>query len=447
MKKVITYGTFDMFHYGHQRLLERAKALGDYLIVGVTADGFDMARGKINVQQSLIERIENVRATGLADKIIVEEYEGQKIDDVKRYDVDIFTEGDDWSGKFDYLKEYCEVVYLPRTCGVSSSEIRAGKGELRLGIVGDSVLVNKIFRESRYVNGINSICICTTDPDIIDRDIRDKVRVTDSYSELLGLVDAVYVLVHPKDHYRTIHEALSKKKSVICESPIAVSLDELHDLQHLASISGCVLMDAIKTAYSLAYYHMLLLVKTGKIGDVLSVDAVCTSQAGLRYKNRMNLQKTWNSMCSWGPTAMLPVFQILGSEYKEKTIASHFSSENEEYDLFSKISFVFDNAVASLMIGKGIKSEGELVISGTDGYVYVPAPWWKTDYFEIRYENPSNNRRVFYPLEGEGLRYELLSFLHAIQGKVHNTPFSQELSRAITALIQDYYEHNDVVTL
>ena len=103
MVKVITYGTYDLLHYGHIRLLERAKKLGDYLIVGVTADDFDKTRGKINVQQSLMERIEAVRATGLADEIIVEEYEGQKIDDIRRYDIDIFTVGSDWKGKFDYL--------------------------------------------------------------------------------------------------------------------------------------------------------------------------------------------------------------------------------------------------------------------------------------------------------------------------------------------------------
>ena len=95
MKKVITYGTYDLLHYGHIRLLQRAKELGDYLIVGVTADDFDKTRGKINVQQSLSERIAGVRATGLADEIIVEEYEGQKIDDVRRLDVDIFTVGSD----------------------------------------------------------------------------------------------------------------------------------------------------------------------------------------------------------------------------------------------------------------------------------------------------------------------------------------------------------------
>ena len=138
MKKVITYGTYDLLHYGHIRLLERAKALGDYLIVGVTSDGFDKAPGKINVQQSLMERIDAVKATGLADQIVIEEYEGQKIDDIKKYHVDIFTVGSDWVGKFDYLNEYCKVVYLDRTQGVSSTELRAEKRKERIGLIGGS---------------------------------------------------------------------------------------------------------------------------------------------------------------------------------------------------------------------------------------------------------------------------------------------------------------------
>lgn len=125
-------------------MLERAKELGDYLIVGVTTDDFDKTRGKINVKQSLIERIESVRATGLADEIIVEEYEGQKIDDIQRFDVDIFTVGSDWVGKFDYLNEYCDVVYLDRTEGISSSSIRADTGNLNLGLIGHGPVLKKI---------------------------------------------------------------------------------------------------------------------------------------------------------------------------------------------------------------------------------------------------------------------------------------------------------------
>ena len=135
MKKVITYGTFDLLHYGHIRLLERAKELGDYLIVGITSDDYDKTRGKINVQQSLSERIAAVRQTKLADKIIVEEYEGQKIDDIKKYKVDVFTVGSDWVGKFDYLNAYCEVHYLPRTEGISSTEVRKKDINLTMGIV------------------------------------------------------------------------------------------------------------------------------------------------------------------------------------------------------------------------------------------------------------------------------------------------------------------------
>ena len=135
MKRVITYGTYDLLHQGHINLLRRAKALGDYLIVGVTTDNFDLERGKLNVRNNVMERIENVRKTGLADEIIIEEYLGQKIDDIQRYDVDIFAIGSDWEGHFDYLKEYCEVVYLERTEGISSTQLR-NEDTVRLGIIG-----------------------------------------------------------------------------------------------------------------------------------------------------------------------------------------------------------------------------------------------------------------------------------------------------------------------
>lgn len=145
MKRVITYGTYDLLHQGHINLLRRAKALGDYLIVGVTTDNFDLERGKLNVRNNVMERIENVRKTGLADEIIIEEYLGQKIDDIQRYDVDIFAIGSDWEGHFDYLKEYCEVVYLERTEGISSTQLR-NEDTVRLGIIGTDVLPTVSFR-------------------------------------------------------------------------------------------------------------------------------------------------------------------------------------------------------------------------------------------------------------------------------------------------------------
>ena len=434
MVKVITYGTYDLLHYGHIRLLERAKALGDYLIVGVTADDFDKKRGKINVQQSLMERIEAVRATGLADKIIVEEYEGQKIDDIRRYGVDIFTVGSDWIGKFDYLKEYCKVVYLERTEGISSSEIRSEERKVRLGIIGDSHIAKKYIQEAQYVNGLEIAGVCTANSKYFE----GIPFVTNDYDELLEKVEAIYIVSTPEHHFEQIQRALEKGKHVLCEPPIALNEKQSEVLFMLATEKGCILMDAVKTAYATAYSRLLLQAKEGKIGDIYSVDATCTSLRSIA-------EDAWDSICDWGPTAMLPIFNILGKDYKTKSIISHI--DDEGHDQFTKITFLYDHAVASATVAKGVKSEGELIISGTKGYIYVPAPWWKTDYFEIRYEDTSQNKRYFYQLDGEGIRYELVAFARAIESGRNLAYVDSNVSNKICEVIGDFYSKIDCVSI
>ena len=157
MKKAITYGTFDLFHEGHYRLLQRAKELGDYLIVGVTTEEYDQTRGKLNVLDPLLTRVENVKKTGFADEIIIESSPGQKVRDIQRYEVDIFTVGSDWVGAFDYLKDYCQVVYLERTIDISSTMLRAKKYNIiRLGIIGTGRIASRMIPEVKYVSGINT---------------------------------------------------------------------------------------------------------------------------------------------------------------------------------------------------------------------------------------------------------------------------------------------------
>lgn len=448
MTKVITYGTYDLLHYGHIKLLERAKGLGDYLIVGVTADDFDKTRGKINVQQTLMERIEAVRATGIADEIIVEEYEGQKIDDIKRYNVDIFTVGSDWVGHFDYLNEFCKVVYLDRTLGVSSSELRAEKNELKIGLVGEStVVMSKFVSECNYVNGVKAIGICTTNKTELSETLLNLPLVTSDYSLLLNQVDAVYVMSQPTRHYTHIKQALESGKHVLCESPICLNVEECKELFYLAQEKGLVLTEAIKTAYSTAYNRMILLAKGGKIGDIVSVDAICTSLRQVDYSNQAELEIAWNSLAAWGPTALLPIFQLLGTDYKQKEIISRVGNEEYKYDEFTKVTFIYPHAVASIKVGKGVKSEGELIISGTEGYIYIPAPWWKTDYFEIRYEKNEDTKRYFYQLDGEGIRYEIVSFVKAIQTGQNISYLSQDKSEAISKIMEDYNNNKDLIRI
>ena len=435
MKKVITYGTYDLFHYGHQRLLERAKELGDYLIVGVTTDDFDKKRGKINVHQSLMERIESVRATGIADEIIIEEYEGQKIDDIKRFGIDIFTVGSDWVGYFDYLKEYCDVVYLERTEGVSSSDIRSTKRNINLGLVGNGNILKKFYVESNYVNGIEVNYIYIDNDDEVKDYENENIVLTNDFDELLKEVDAVFIVSHPLKHYAQIKKALINKVHVICESPITLDENEYLELLKLADEKNLILMDSIKTAYSTAFDRLLLLIKGGKIGDVYSIDATCTSL-------REYSEKSWNSINFWAPTALLPIFKLLGTDYLGKEIFSLFLDEKENFDLFTKINFQYKNAVASIKVGNGVKSEGELIISGTDGYAYVPAPWWKTDYFELRFENSEDNKKYFYQLDGEGIRYELVAFAKAIELNKNNSYVDFAISQAICKIMEEFEKGN-----
>ncbi|MDP4087058.1 MAG: glycerol-3-phosphate cytidylyltransferase [Bacillota bacterium] len=123
MKKVLTYGTYDLLHFGHINLLQRAKDLGDYLIVGLSTDEFNKGKNK-KAYHSFENRKMILESIRYVDEVIPENTWDQKIKDVIENDIDIFVMGDDWEGKFDFLKEFCEVIYLPRTVGISTSKIK-----------------------------------------------------------------------------------------------------------------------------------------------------------------------------------------------------------------------------------------------------------------------------------------------------------------------------------
>ena len=434
MKKVITYGTFDMLHQGHLNILKRAKSLGDYLIVGVTSDDFDSRRGKINVQQSMMERVEGVKETGLADQIVIEEYEGQKIDDINRFGVDIFAIGSDWQGKFDYLSEFCKVVYLERTKGISSTKIRSQNNHLKLGLIGKAKRLWKIANEAVSINGID---IVGTSGAGYDR--RLKKLNNYSFNQLIEKVDAVFIESDVHSRYEQIKYALKRGKHVLCCLPMAIGRSKQRELLEIAKKNECVLMSGIKTAYSTAYYRLLLMVKSGEIGDILSVETTCTSLNEISKIKKYQKNDVWSAMDAWGSTALMPIFQILGTDYVDNTIIS--KKIDDYFDLFTKMDFVYKNAVK---IGKGVKSEGEMIISGTKGYVYVPAPWWKTDYFEIRYEDQNKNKRFFYELEGEGFKYELVNFLRAINHGRTLSYTGNDVLEEISNVYDKFYNSDDV---
>ena len=195
MKKVITYGSFDLFHEGHYKLLKRAKELGDYLIVGVTTEQYDEYRGKLNIVDSLMERIEHIKQTGFADQIIIEDHVGQKVEDIQKYKVDIFTVGSDWLGKFEYLRKYCDVVYLERTKGISSTLLRnSAQGIIRLGVIGSGRIARRFIPEVKYVSGVNVEVVYNPHIESAKKlALENELKIyTDDVEQLYKNSDAIY---------------------------------------------------------------------------------------------------------------------------------------------------------------------------------------------------------------------------------------------------------------
>ena len=169
-------------------------------------------------------------------------------------------------------------------------------------------------------------------------------------------------------------------------------------------------MVALKTAFCPAFNHLITLSKSGIIGEIISIDASVTT---LTEENSPKLayDQAGGSMNENACFPLLPIFKLLGTEYSKINFYSKFKND---VDIYTKAIIEYPNAIASFQVGLGVKSEGNLIISGTKGYIYVPAPWWKTDYFEVRYEDQNKNKKYFYTYEGEGLRYEIKEFISNI---------------------------------
>lgn len=443
MKKVITYGTYDLFHEGHYNLLKNAKALGDYLIVGVTSGDFDKNRGKLNVRDSLMTRIKHVEETGFADEIIIEEYFGQKIDDIKKYDVDIFTVGSDWKGHFDYLNEYCEVIYLDRTKGISSTEIR-NTNTIKLGCHGVEQVTARFLEEAKYVSGMDTGAVYVENkPDYLDKFVEDyELKIYPDQEAFYDAIDAVYIVVEPKYQFQAIMDALKHKKHVLVEFPILVTDEQLQEIIDLADANGCIFMEGLKTAYTPAFGKLIALAKSGIIGNILSVDANFTQILGKQLAEQIRLVDggSVNALASY---PFLAFVKFLGLDYKD----IQFFSRNDDkgLDMFTKILVSYEHAVATSNVAISGKSEGDMIISGDKGYIYVPAPWWKTEYFEVRFEDLNMNRKYFYKFDGEGLRYEIAEFIQCILNKKNSILLTIEEIRAITKMINQFNVANKVV--
>ncbi len=240
---------------------------------------------------------------------------------------------------------------------------------------------------------------------------------TDLWEEFSANIDAAYIASPHETHVNYAKLLLKQGIHILCEKPMALCKKDVKEMFALARIRKCILMEAIKTAYCPGFRSLIKTAQSGKIGRICDVEVCFTKLEKEEHRELVDL-KYGGSVTELGSYVFLPIVILLGTEYKKLS----FSSINayNGLDLYTKGILDYGDAMALGKVGLGVKSEGQLVIAGTKGYILAESPWWLTKKFEVRYEDPTVREIYTYPFEASGLQYELAAFADAIKNKIYN---------------------------
>lgn len=264
-------------------------------------------------------------------------------------------------------------------------------------------------------------------------------RGTDEQEELLRRTECVYIASPHQTHTEYAEMLLRAGRHVLCEKPMSFSEEDARKLYRLAEEKGCVLREAMKTAYCPGFAAMMQVAESGRIGTICDVEA-CFSKLLPTNTREYTDCRYGGSFTELGSYVLLPIFRLLGTDYRELTFRSLYAENGT--DSYTTALLTYDNAMATVKTGLGVKTEGQLVISGTKGYILAPSPWWLTKRFEVRYEDPHRIEVYEYPYEGSGLQYELEAFVREINSEAEeNFPgMSAKESIAAAGVMAQYLE-------
>lgn len=296
----------------------------------------------------------------------------------------------------------------------------------RLGIIGTGRIAQRMVDTG--LNGMDIRCTCVYNPKLDSaRCFSEKNGIdvyTDDYDTLAASTDIIYVASPHETHSAYCRELISRGKHILCEKPLALNKMEAKELFGLADKKNLVLKEAVKTAFCPGFEMLLDKIAEGKIGRVVDVEATFTR---LTPENvREYTKPVYNgSMLEFGSYGFLPVMRILGTDYTDVDFNCIYNAGG--VDIYSKAFFKYDGAMATVKAGLGAKSEGQLIVSGTKGYIVAAAPWWMTKKIQIRYEDPSVVEEYSAPYEGSGLQYEIKYMLEACEAKRNHAAVTHKL--------------------
>lgn len=311
---------------------------------------------------------------------------------------------------------------------------------MRLGIIGTGRIAER-FVKTALVDCTDMTICCVYNPRVESAErfaIQNQIEhYTDSLSELVESVDAVYIASPHETHYGYAKEMLKQDKHVLCEKPLALSEREARELFELADAHSIVLMEAIKTAYCPGFIELLKVARSGVIGEIRDVEAAFTRLTAKDTREYQNTQYG-GSLLEFGSYVLMPAIKLLGSDYKNVEFKSIQAETG--VDDYTKVFLEYDKGMAMGKVGLGVKSEGQLLISGTRGYILAESPWWMTKKFEVRFEDPNKREVYTFPYESSGLQYEMKVFEEKIK-QGNDIGISKEESIALAGIFGKFLKN------
>lgn len=287
---------------------------------------------------------------------------------------------------------------------------------IKIGIIGTGRIARRFMSEQKHIDGVIAEDVYNPNKPSAIRFAEDNgmTSVWDSLGELFEAVDAVYIATPHETHAHYAREALNNGCHVLCEKPMSFKADEAKALFALAEERQLVLMEALKTAYAPGFIKLVKEAKSGTIGEIRDVEACFTKLVEDREGAREYTGPYRGSFAELASYPLLAIISILGTEYE--SLDFHSFRNDEKTDVYTKAYLRYNNMIATAKTGIGVKSEGQLLVSGTKGYILARSPWWLPKTYDVCFEDGSRNYTVNTEFEGDGLRYEIREFIDRING-------------------------------
>ena len=316
---------------------------------------------------------------------------------------------------------------------------------MKIGMIGTGRIATRFMPEIRVVEGIEVSAVYNPHRGSAEKFASaNGIRFwTDDLEMFEKEVEAVYIASPHQTHYEYARKMLESGKHVLCEKPLCLERSQTEELYALADKNGLILMEAIKTAYCPGFLELTRIAGSGVIGEIKDVEACFTRLTPKETREFQDIAYG-GSFTEFGSYVLLPVIKLLGTECRDISFRS-FCDENG-VDWYTKGFLLYDSAMAAVKTGLLVKSEGQLLISGTKGYILAESPWWLTRKFEVRYEDPNKREVYTFPFEGQGLRYEIEAFKKCIENEckeiMNVTP--QE-SATLAGIMEDFLQKRKLV--